>query len=54
MTHLSGNPSTASMDNDALYRSRNFYEGRGGKKMVGVAILTQLLRSNPWLQEMDQ
>jgi hypothetical protein len=41
MTHLSGNPSTASMDNDVLYRSRNFYEGRGGKKMVGVAIVTQ-------------
>lgn len=41
MTHLGGNASTASIDNDVLDRSRNFYERREGKKMVAVAIVTQ-------------
>lgn len=42
MTHLGGNASTASIDNDVLDRSRNFYERRReGKKMVAVAIVTQ-------------
>lgn len=50
MTHLGGNASTASIDNDVLDRSRNFYERRReGKKMVAVAIVTQQAKRKAWL-----